>query len=638
MPARKEAKKQPSTLYLRPVALGLIAAFVATALYSPALQYGWVWDDQFLVQSHGAGGVGAEGFRPLVSLLYRLEWTLGLGTPLIPHLTSILLHGVATWLFFWLALNVGASPASAFVGGLIFASHPVHVEAVAYVSGRPDLLATVFAMAALLLARSGDLVLSGGCRSWKIWPAYAAMVAAVLCDEVAMVTPFLLVGLDRFGSPRVPWRRRLTHYSGFFAIALAYLLARYAAGGGVPGAMGTAQSASGIQAAARGWAAPMALFEYIRILVLPHPLNALRTLTAPEAAATWNRVAPFVALAGLALFVAWRRRDPATRVGALLLLLPLVPALPLPHFLGSYAEERAAYFASVGICLLIASIHPRLAAAQPKIRRLVGSLAIAIAVLLGLSTLVRIPVWRENVTLLQAAAAAAPNDPTPHLTLVEHYASDGNWELAVLEIQRALAIDPTLHDAVARQTEILSRLGRVKESELSARRAIELDPRDAVSYSNLSDALIQQGKAAEGVGASRRAVEIDSTISGGWYNYGVALAAFGDTPAAVGAYERAIALEPNNVLALNNLGAILGSTGRLPEARDLYLRLVGLAPNSIEARMNLALAYLRLGDREGAARERDTVRRLNPSAVRQLDEIFRQHVAEARDNSPGGTR
>jgi uncharacterized membrane protein len=160
------------------------------ALYLPALDYGWVWDDQFLVTSRAMGGVGAIGFRPLASLLYRMDWAIGYSAPMMFHLTGILLHGLATWLFFRLARTVGLKPGIAFMASLLFAAHPVHVEAVAYISGRPALLATVFSLLALLLARSPELCRPEGCRSWKIWPAYAAMAAALLCEETALVTPW----------------------------------------------------------------------------------------------------------------------------------------------------------------------------------------------------------------------------------------------------------------------------------------------------------------------------------------------------------------------------------------------------------------------------------------------------------------
>ncbi|HKW50392.1 MAG TPA: hypothetical protein VJQ53_01530, partial [Candidatus Eisenbacteria bacterium] len=345
MPGKREAKNRhpaaaatpavarPRASKLDPNVLGIFCALAAIALYLPAFPFGWVWDDRFLVISKGAGGVGAEGFRLLTSLLFRLEWALGYGSPLIAHGISIFLHGVATWLFFRMALHVGARPGIASAATLLFAAHPVHVEAVAYVSGLPDLLATVFVLAALLLARSAELCRPEGCRSWKIWPAYAALAAAVLSDEAAIVTPLILVGLDRWGPVRVPWRQRLTHYSGFLAIVLVYLLVRYTAGGGATPIPGSADAISRIDAAARGWAVPMAVLEYLKMLAYPHPLNALRALHSSEVASWTSRLAPLAALAALVLIVLWRRRDPVARAGALLLLLPLLPALPLPFFI-----------------------------------------------------------------------------------------------------------------------------------------------------------------------------------------------------------------------------------------------------------------------------------------------------------------
>ena len=607
--------------------LGLVCALAAVALYLPALPYGWVWDDRLLVLSQGAGGVGAEGLRLLTSLLFRLEWALGYGTPLLAHWVSILLHGLATWLFFRLALHLGARPGVACLAGLLFAAHPAHVEAVAYISGRPDLLATVLVQATILLTRPPQRG-PGEEPPWKIWMAYATMTAAVLSDEVAIVTPLILVGLDRWGPAPAPGHRRPARYAGFFAIALVYLILRYTVGGGGTPTRGSADAISGIDPAAGGWAIPIALFEYMKMLAIPHPLNAFRTLHASEAASWVNRLAPFGALIVLALVVGWRRRDPLARAGALLLLLPLLPALPFPAFIGSFVVERAAYLASVGFCLIVASIYAWLAGRLPAARPILGLGAIAIAVLAGLGTLVRIPVWKENVSLLIAAAAADPSDPKPHLTLVDYYAQAGNWTAALTEIERAVALDPTNHAAVSRQSVLLSRLGRYSDSEAAARRAIQLDPKDQGSYANLSDALMQQGKVEEAVAAGRSATEIDSTFANGWYNYGVALAAHGDADAAIRAYRKAVALQPNNVLALNNLGALLGATGRLEEARDLYVRLVSLAPNSVEAHMNLALAYLRMGDRESASRERVAVQKLDLAAVQRLDQVFGAYLKQ----------
>jgi tetratricopeptide (TPR) repeat protein len=618
VPEHKETK------ILDPTALGLIAALAAVVLYIPAIQFGWVWDDKVLVTSQGHTVL--EGFRPLAALLFRLEWSLGYGTPLIAHLTSVLLHGVATFLFFRLALSLTAGPVLAFVTSLLFAAHPVHVEAVAYISGRPDLLATTLALLALLIARREEFCTPEGCRSLKIWAAYIAYGAALLSDEVALATPFVLVGLDLWGPKPVPLRWRRTHYSGFLAITLVYLLVRFVSGHGFASAAGAA--AIGIEPAARAWSVPMAIFESLRVLFVPHPLNALRTLTAADAASTANRIAPFLALLGIAMVVTLRRRDPLARAGGLLLLIPLVPSLPIPPFVGSYVEERSLYFASVGACLLVGSIYAAVRGAMPRAGLVLATLACGIAAAAGLGTQMRLPVWKDNTTLLLAAAKADPKDSLPHIMLADYFSNEENWPAAEAAIDRAVKLDPSNHGALVRQVAILNRRGKFEQSAIAAHRALAMVPNDAMTLTNLSDALVHTDKAAEGAEAAGRAIALDSTLVNAWYNYGVSLAAAGRIPQAIAAYRKTVELEPGHILALNNLGALLGQSGQLVEARELYRRLVLMAPNSVEAHMNLALVYLRLGDRNAASRERESVRRLSPNAVQELDAVFRQYQSQ----------
>ena len=618
---------------MRPAVLGLSAVIVAVALYLPSLQYGWVWDDALLVSSQGAAGVGAEGFRPVASLLYRMEWAIGYGTPIFSHLTNVALHALATWLFFLLALHVGAGAWITFAAAALFAAHPVHVEAVAYVSARPDLLATVLVLASLLLARTRTLRSPEGSGSRTIWFAYLALAGALLSEEVAIVTPFLLMALDRWGPEPIPWKQRRIHVAGFFAITLVYLLVRFTMGAAGT-STGTAHDVIGVNLAARPWAPLLNFFELLAAMVVPSSLHTMRTLTAAEAASWGVRLAPFAALAVLALFVWIRKHDPLARVGVAFLLLPMIPAIPLPPFVGSFAEDRAAYLPSVGLCLLAASLFTWGMELLPRWKRAVPAVGLALAVLAAYGTVVRQPIWRENVTLLRDAAKADPTDPQPYLELARHFQSTGNLQASLAALDQALALDPSNQPASAARVAVLSRLGRHEESVKAAQEAITLDPKDAVSHANLSDALIQEGKSEEGVKAASRAVELDSTLVDGWYNLGVARAAQHDVPGAIQAYEQTLALAPNHVMAMNNLGALLGVQGRLEEARAIYEKLVVQAPASLEAHMNLALVYLRLGDREGAARERETVRRLSPNAVQQLDAIFREHLPELRNRPP----
>lgn len=604
---------------LPPAALALVAAAFAGILYLPSLQFGGVWDDTLLVATKGAGGAAAEGFRPLLRLIQQGEWALGAGNPSLFHLTNLLFHMLGAWLCFRLALHLGAGAGTTFFVALLFGAHPVHVESVAYISGRGAMMAAVFGLGALLAARTPTLCSPEGCRSKTIYVAYALFAAALFTHESAMIVPFILLVLDRLGPTPIPFRQRRVHYSGFLAIAFVAALLIF-----TNGSPSTPSAERGVPSGLEIVALLHSAADYLRVLFWPWPLNAIRSL-APDSTAGAAAGVLAMGVAAVAAFVWWRREDAMARVGAAVLTLGVLAVLPYPKLWNPYAAERLAYFASAGAVLLVGSLFQRLRGpigrhGGPRVAATAGGILLLTVV--TSATLDRTPVWRDNVALLHSAAAASPHDPEPYLQLAAHYAAANDAERSLQALEQAIERDGTRVEAHSRKALILGTMGRWSEAEAAARRATELNPRGAEGWANLGDALAQQGKSVEGAVASRRAVELDSTQAAIWYNYGVSLAATGDGVGAASAYRRALAIDSTHVGAWNNLGALHGGQGQLAEARLAYEKAVELAPNSIQARMNLALAYLRSGDRERAAEQRNVIQRMDPAAARQLLEFF----------------
>ena len=614
---------------LPPAALGVVAAAFAGLLYLPTLQYGGVWDDTLLVATKGAGGPAAEGFRPLLRLMQQGEWALGAGNPSLYHMTNLLFHMAGTWLCFRFALHLGAAAGTALFVSLLFAAHPVHVESVAFISGRPAMMAAVFGLGSLLAARTPTLCSPDGCRSRTIYGAYALFAAAALTHESAMIVPLLLLALDRFGPSPVPFRQRRVHYSGFLAIGVVTVLVPIVHPPAAPPPLLDRGVPLGHEFAALLHSAA----DYVKMLFWPWPLNAIRSLGPGSSAATAGATLAAL-IAAVAGFTWWRRHDALARIGAILLGSGVMVVLPVSWLWNPYVAERLAYLASVGAVLLLGSLVSQLRGAStgPGSSRVAATAAgVLVLTVASWTTLDRMPVWRNNVALLQSAAAASPHDPEPYLRLAEHYAAGNDAEGALQALDRAIGRDGARVEAHSRKALILGTLSRWPEAEAAARRATQIDPLSAEAWANLGDALAQQGKNDEGVKASRRAVELDATQAALWYNYGVSLAATGDGPGAAAAYRRALAIDSTHVGAWNNLGALHGGQGQLAEARRAYEKAVELAPNSIQARMNLALAYLRSGDRERAAEQRQVIQRMDPAAARQLLEFF----AEVDTKTPG---
>ena len=312
----------------------------------------------------------AAGFHPAVTALFRLEWLAGIGSPAFYHFTSLVLHAIATWLFFHVIRGAGARTGVALGASLLFAAHPIHTEAVAYVSGRPDLLATVCALGALALARSARVCAPGAadrggsgrrtlCSRWRSsptrsrWSRRSSSSAWTAGDRRACrpagAPPCM--GIRR-GGGRGPSRadRR---------------------GGAAPERDTRAARARG-----RRVGAILAAYETLRALVVPYPLDAMRTLTTAEAASATLRIQAIAAIAALALFVAAAAR-PGSR-GRAPLGAAARPGAPHPALPGGLRRGTSRLF-RLGRLLLPRGIGVR----RARFARLRQVAAIAIAVVIA---------------------------------------------------------------------------------------------------------------------------------------------------------------------------------------------------------------------------------------------------------------
>src|SRR6266540_5814248 len=267
------------------------AVFAGTLANRPVLDDGWAVLENPLVRSldvarifakhsgYAGGSTLAGTYRPLATLTCALQWALHGPAPLPFHAVNVLLHAAATALVVLLARRVlvAAAPVRAAAGalgaGLLFAVHPAHVEAIAPLVGRADLLAAALGLAALLLALSPR-------PRWRIAAASATLAAAVLSKEIAATVPllYLLVafllpaaaGLGAKPGLGTPERRRALLAAASVAAALALAVAPYFLL--KPGGAGVPQQArwfEGQPPAVVWYTMTRALAEYWRILAFP---------------------------------------------------------------------------------------------------------------------------------------------------------------------------------------------------------------------------------------------------------------------------------------------------------------------------------------------------------------------------------
>jgi protein O-mannosyl-transferase len=563
----------------------LAIAGAATWVYWPSLRGTWLWDDSLEIVQNAAlrspGGwwepwLHPEGmdYFPLKSSLQWLEWQAWGANPLGYHLASLGLH-VASSLLVWRLLRaLGAG--GAWVGGLLFAVHPLAVESVAWISefkntvSLPPLLLASLAWVAF--DRSGA---RGARRRSLLWFA-----ASLACKTSTVMFPFvlLLFAWWRHGRLRA---RDLRLAAPFFALAVAmgaatlwFQSTRAIGIAGTPEPIGSRLSQA-------GWS----LLAYARLAVWPHPLAPIY----PPAGILLPGIVAWLAVAAvLGLFwsqrACWGRHALLGTGWFLLNLVPVLGIVPMAYLRIAPRADHFAYLPLVG---------------------LVGLAAAAFGRLLGRATAAP----RRPLAVLAVAGAAA--------AVIGVLAFSARADAAVFVDEKALwtrAVERNPGAWLARNN-----LGKVflqerhpAEAADQLQEAVRLRPDSPEAHANLGNALDALGRADAARAEYAAALGIDPRFAGGHYDLGLSYLRAGKPAEAAGEFREALRYDPRHASARNNLGLALAGEGRLAEAMDEYRQALALNPEMPEAHLNLGNAFFRLGRTEDAVGEYREALRLDP--------------------------
>jgi protein O-mannosyl-transferase len=464
----------------------LLVFIAACAVFAQTVGYGFAGDDIGIIRDrplfhdlHNWRAILASPwwpnalYRPVTALSLAANWAAAGGDPRAFHLVNVLLHGLASVLVYRLALALLSVPAAAVVAGLLFAVHPVHVEAVANLVGRAEVLCAIFVIGAVLLYRlDGWLSDAGDTRSWRRFAATLATLAfaalALGSKESGFALPGLLLLVDWFDSrtqgrplDRVV-RRHWVLWLGTVAIAVGWLVLR----SGIVRDLTGLEVAPGLEGQGLGGRAVIMLpivVQYVRLFLFPARLSAEYSpnFIVPTTELTAAGLAGGVILA-LAIGVAWvaRRRAPVITfaLGWIAATVLIVSNLLVPT--GIVLAERTLYVASVGVVLLLAWGWSALRVPAPVLANACLIVAIAAG---ALRTTTRNPIWRDDTTYYPAMVRDAPGS----------FAAD--WAAAELARQR----------------------GDARESERRLRRGLTTYPLGWAMWQDLGKLLYVQGRYVE---------------------------------------------------------------------------------------------------------------------------------------------
>jgi len=440
--------------------LYLVVAACALVPYVPALWNGFAMDDLYIIvwnplvhSLHGAwrafGGpywppdLGGQMYRPLPLATFALDWSLARGHPALFHAMNLLWHAGAALLVTALARR-WADWTTALVAGVIFAVHPVHVEAVANVIGLGELMAAVGVCLAVYAAVVRQSVLWSG----------AALLFGLLSKENAVVAPALIVWAWIVGAPLAlrPDRRRLFMFvASWVVIAGVYLAVRAVVLQPYARLHATAPVFLGESAFAGRLTAVAALGDVVRLLILPLTLRvdyapAERTIVRSILDGRFVIGFACLVLWAVLLVLAWRRQRRLEAYGLGWIAIAFLPVSNLLFSTGVLLAERTLYLPSVGLALAAGTALARL---PPERLRVV---LVAVVLAGGIRSGLRTPVWHDDFSVTQSILEDSPNSYRGPARMAAIYQSHRQPAQALGALREAAKIydrDPTLFVAAA---------------------------------------------------------------------------------------------------------------------------------------------------------------------------------------------
>ena len=489
-------------------ALAVLAALVAV-VYGRAAGFDFVFDDGLLVTENAVTtwplsrapellGYSGEGitYRPVRMFSYMADHAIAGGhDPLVFHVSNLVWHLFAAWAVYGFVTSLlGGATGPAFVGAALFTLHPQGSEAVVYVAGRRELLLGLFSVLALWCWWA-SLERRGAARLLPLAGVGAFSLLALGSKEIAVVIPLLGVLLWVFRTRRAGLP--LPVAGSLVPLALGALLVLGVA------FFYRAEFLRGWQSwlDGRGLAPQPALTlvvlgHYLGLVAWPDGLQAdyrAGAFALPDASmdpAAWVALFGILAWVGAGGWLLWR--GSLAGVGLLTCVAGFLPVAQLLPY-GEVIAEHNAYLPLVGVALVGADgFRVALARSRP--------LAIGLAVLLiglaGARGFVRVPDWRDNITLWRETVAQAPEGARAQHNLAVSYAARGKLLEAHEVFLRALELAPEDPDVIGGLGAIEERLGNHARAEELAHQVLAIRP-DVDAMTLLGWSQLGQGKLRE---------------------------------------------------------------------------------------------------------------------------------------------
>ncbi|HYA13972.1 MAG TPA: tetratricopeptide repeat protein [Syntrophales bacterium] len=552
----------------------------------------------------------ASNWHPLTWLSYMVDTELFGSSAAWHHRMNMLYHLLNTELLFLVLWGMTRGLwQSAFVAAL-FGVHPLHVESVAWIAERKDVLSTLFWI--LTMGAYLRYIRRPGLKRYL--SVLVIFTMGLMCKPMLITLPFVLLLLDWWPLGRVTpanasdtpsWQFSLSAFSQLVweklpllvlsAISSFITFLAQTKGGAV-------RSLDYIPFGVRISNALVSYLAYLWKMVWPSSLS----MFYPHPASThadipgWEITGAVLLLGGLSFLAWWQgQRRPYLIVGWLWYLGTLVPVIGLVQVGNQAMADRYTYVPLIGLFIAMAWGIPNVFSTG-RFRRLVLGLLGGGVVVLSVIAWSQTGYWRDGVTLFSRALTVTQDNWLAWNNLGVTYDKLGQPQQAITYYREALRIKPDLNKAWYNLGVAYEKLGQPGQAISYYREALRTKPDDVDAWNNLGVVYDKLGQPQQAIVYYREALRIKPDHADAWNNLGVVYDKLGQRQQAIVYYREALKFKPDYVGAWYNLGVVYDKLGQPQQAISYYREALRIKPDFGEAWNNLGVVYDKLGQLQQA--------------------------------------
>ena len=622
--------------------IGLLIFLLTVIVYANSLVNSFVWDDRYLIvennlsknwrnipeffttQLYQGSGQDSNFYRPIQKLTVLFDYYLWGLNPFGYHITNILIHAFNAILVYILLNLLFKRKQISLISALFFAIHPIHTQAVTYISGRADLLAFLFIFLSLIL-----FIQYRNLNNFKgyYWGAVLCFVFALLSRESAVILPFLLILYDiSFNrnlvpiTPRFKLKDWLSDYFPFLLLLSVYIVLRLTILDFSPSGLWSNQTNLYLRIITFG----KVIFMYIRLLFSPFNLHMEYTMDWATSFFQSQILISDILLVILLLITILSYKYYKIFFFALAwFLLTLIPASNI-ILLNAVMAEHWLYVPSVGFFVIFSLGLLKLAdfMKTPLIRKIsLIVFLIPILVFYSVLTVRRNRDWKDELTLYQNTLKYSPNSARLHNNLGIVYTDMKDYEKAVKEFEEAIRLKHNYAKAYSNLGIVYHWQKRYEEAIKQYEKAMELAPNSPDIYNNWGATYLLLGKYDKALEKCKKALALREDYKDAHITLASAYSYRGEYDQAITHYKRAIEINPDYLDAYISLGVAYNLRGRYLETVDILNKAKRLKLGSSKLNNELGIAYKNLGEYEKAIREYKTALKLDPEYVQSYNNL-----------------